>query len=291
MNPYIVLGVTPGVTLNELKRAYRRAVLRYHPDSALGKGNPEKFNAVLQAYTLLKLKYENNKNAFGSSDFSGNIKRTNSKTNSKPKKNEKEIDGQLDIITSQLPLDDLVDFIKFSDNFHVHRIAINAIIAKEHTNGFEYLIEFMRQSTPEMQQRIIRALGQKKLHQASSVLLPLIFHPNIDIAMEAIKSLERICVDNRDKVLVALWKEFEPPWYAFWDKYVKKQTGDNIPEKGKLGDILLHSQKISKKQLELSLLLQKRFPLLIGQILRHLEYLSIPEIQQAISKQKNGGFY
>jgi len=39
--------------------------------------------------------------------------------------------------------------------------------------------------------------------------------------------------------------------------------------------------------LEMALLMQKRFPLLLGQVLRYLEYVSIPEIQKSIACQKN----
>ena len=59
------------------------------------------------------------------------------------------------------------------------------------------------------------------------------------------------------------------------------------PVMGQLGEILVRSQKLSAEQLEVSLLLQRRFPLLLGQVLRHLEYLSIPEIQYAVAMQRN----
>ena len=52
-SPYAELGVRPDVTLQELKQAYRQAVLRYHPDSAVGAANSLKFHAV--SYTHLTL--------------------------------------------------------------------------------------------------------------------------------------------------------------------------------------------------------------------------------------------
>ena len=56
--------------------------------------------------------------------------------------------------------------------------------------------------------------------------------------------------------------------------------------KRKLGGMLLRSGSISEQQLEIALLMQKRFPLLLGQILRYLEYVTIPEIQNSIASQK-----
>lgn len=53
-NPYDVLGVNPSASKEEIKRAYHRMALRYHPDSGAGGGNVEKFNAVQEAYELLK---------------------------------------------------------------------------------------------------------------------------------------------------------------------------------------------------------------------------------------------
>jgi len=44
-NPYFELGVKPGVSPKQLKQAYRQSVLRYHPDTAAGKGNAKKISA------------------------------------------------------------------------------------------------------------------------------------------------------------------------------------------------------------------------------------------------------
>jgi hypothetical protein len=54
-----------------------------------------------------------------------------------------------------------------------------------------------------------------------------------------------------------------------------------------LGNMLLRTSKLTEEQLEMALLMQKRFPLLLGQVLRYLEYVSIPEIQKSIACQKN----
>ena len=51
---YRELGVKPGVSPQQLKQAYRKSVMRYHPDTAKGGGNTEKFRQVTEAYKLLQ---------------------------------------------------------------------------------------------------------------------------------------------------------------------------------------------------------------------------------------------
>lgn len=51
---YAVLGVKPGATQDEIKRAYRKAVFRYHPDRNPGDESAAgKFKQVLDAYEVL----------------------------------------------------------------------------------------------------------------------------------------------------------------------------------------------------------------------------------------------
>lgn len=47
---WTLLGVEPGATLEELKRAYRQRALETHPDRG---GDPERFRAVQRAYERL----------------------------------------------------------------------------------------------------------------------------------------------------------------------------------------------------------------------------------------------
>lgn len=54
-NPYEVLGVAKNATDAEIKSAYRKLVLKYHPDKNSGdKTSEEKFKEVNNAYDLLK---------------------------------------------------------------------------------------------------------------------------------------------------------------------------------------------------------------------------------------------
>jgi molecular chaperone DnaJ len=56
-NPYEVLGVSPGATDEEIKKAYRRLSRQYHPDANVNNPHPEiaeeKFKEVQQAYTQI----------------------------------------------------------------------------------------------------------------------------------------------------------------------------------------------------------------------------------------------
>jgi hypothetical protein len=51
---YQVLHARPGCSLEQLHGAYRRMVLRYHPDRSPGKSNLEAFYRVNEAYTTLR---------------------------------------------------------------------------------------------------------------------------------------------------------------------------------------------------------------------------------------------
>lgn len=52
-NPYEVLGVSKNATDDEIKKAYKIAAMKYHPDKNPGGHTDEKFKQVTEAYELL----------------------------------------------------------------------------------------------------------------------------------------------------------------------------------------------------------------------------------------------
>lgn len=49
-SPHAVLGVAMGATLDEIKKAYRKACMQHHPDRG---GDPEMFKRATAAYVKL----------------------------------------------------------------------------------------------------------------------------------------------------------------------------------------------------------------------------------------------
>lgn len=52
MNPYRVLDVNPGMSLDEIRVKYRQLAKRYHPDGS--QGNEAKFREVNEAWKVIK---------------------------------------------------------------------------------------------------------------------------------------------------------------------------------------------------------------------------------------------
>lgn len=50
MNPYQVLGISSQADLKEVKQAYKKLCLKYHPDNG---GDENKFHEVNQAYQMI----------------------------------------------------------------------------------------------------------------------------------------------------------------------------------------------------------------------------------------------
>lgn len=57
INPYLVLGVSPGATEKEIKKAYRDLSKKHHPDVNEGKSS-EEFVKITEAYEMLSNPYD-----------------------------------------------------------------------------------------------------------------------------------------------------------------------------------------------------------------------------------------
>lgn len=75
-DPYQVLGVSPDASDEEIKKAYRKLCMKYHPDANVNNPNKaeaeEKFKEVQQAYETLMKKDTSSQNGFGGYDSYGN---------------------------------------------------------------------------------------------------------------------------------------------------------------------------------------------------------------------------
>ena len=58
MDAMQVLKVPRNADFLQIKQAYRQAALRYHPDSALGSSNAEKFQKVTEAFQYLRKAFD-----------------------------------------------------------------------------------------------------------------------------------------------------------------------------------------------------------------------------------------
>jgi len=192
----------------------------------------------------------------------------------------------------ELSLEELINCFEYSSDPHVKQVALETIASRRECLGFQYLQGLLSKNSFDSRKDVIRALGQPGLEPAREMLIPLVGCKDLETSAAAIRSLERICLSNRSKAIEALDREFSSG-KLFFQKALNKLkrilTGSSSSN-GQLGQLLVRTRQLSHDQLELALLLQKRFPLLLGQILRHLGYLSISELQHAVSLQKNYRF-
>ena len=54
MDPYNILGIPRNSTPDEIKKAYKKLALQYHPDKNKDPGAEDKFKDLQEAYTVLK---------------------------------------------------------------------------------------------------------------------------------------------------------------------------------------------------------------------------------------------
>ena len=116
---------------------------------------------------------------------------------------------------------------------------------------------------------MIQALGQCGFQQVNKYLLPFVTDPAIEISTSAIKSLERINAANLSLVIEILRKESSSWQHSIMQPLskLKNKVFSATLSKRRLGSLLLRTRKLTEEQLEIALLMQKRFPLLLGQII------------------------
>jgi len=56
-DPYIILGISSAATFKEIKKAYRKMSMKWHPDKNQDVDTTEKMQKIVAAYTILKKKF------------------------------------------------------------------------------------------------------------------------------------------------------------------------------------------------------------------------------------------
>jgi hypothetical protein len=297
LNPYLELGVSPDVTLKELKQAYRQAVLRYHPDSAMGQGNPRKFHAVTEAYKQLRDVVEHKRPPLQtvSRTHSPSARGASGYTTQRPSNRNHDFWGQqsfratqvaVDLQTSRLSVEELLKCLRYSNNHYVQQIAAEALLLKRNPRATDAVLDIFKQAQePEQIAALLRAFRQAPHNQVEDHLFAALHHDSIEIVAAAVASLEKLDSSNRERILRKLHKRYSSVWSRFANPMrALYANGDSLSH---IGGVLLRHHKLSEEQLAIALLLQKRFPLLLGQILRHLEYVDVEDLRHAISLQKS----
>ncbi|OMJ84756.1 hypothetical protein SteCoe_14078 [Stentor coeruleus] len=63
LNPFTVLGLKDNSNLEEAKAAYKKLVMKYHPDVSKSEDTGEKFREVTEAYSMVKKRIESRENS------------------------------------------------------------------------------------------------------------------------------------------------------------------------------------------------------------------------------------
>ena len=152
-NPYHELGLEPGASPQQLKQAYRKSVMRYHPDTARGGGNTEKFRQVTEAYKLLQKMsaYEMTRSVKKTANRASNLRQKFSSVFHKKKQNntketkewwtknsfQKRGDEKIKVNqqTNRLSIEELINCVELSENEFVRQVAMEAIAARRAQRG------------------------------------------------------------------------------------------------------------------------------------------------------------
>ncbi len=206
---YALLNVNEGADLNEIKKAYRRAVHLYHPDSNGGVGDPEKFKEVVKAYNHILKHYktlgikpvpqkkkvstlfcEKLGNLFGEKkEAAGYARNTERKQRRTMRKDEFAV---LDPLLLKLSFDELKLRFEESQNEFVIREAARALTHCFGAGAFPLLRDQLSRSSAVVSEEILHCLGLIGDQESILILEKYVRHGDVKIACAAVRSLRNI---------------------------------------------------------------------------------------------------
>jgi len=204
INYYEILGVTPFVDAAALKKAYKKAVLKYHPDINHSRRAEEIFKVVLEAYQTLKnpvSRAEYNQKlaeadcacavpfslrrstALWFKHFLYNIEYHFITFRHAPGA----LDYSIEDILLEMDEEILTKKMRYSDNIHVQKNAARALRLKKTRASLDSLLSALSLRNDELALQVLALLNGLKLKMCLIQLLKSFPHVSIRIRNEIIK--------------------------------------------------------------------------------------------------------
>ncbi len=276
---YKILGVAVQANTDDIKKAYRKLMLKYHPDVASEPLKVDYFESVVRAYKVLsdhKKRVEYNQ----SHRIHSNINQTKgpntktevneySKTESKrfghfkfnlfnrSKSNGHESNDDFFKIPKEirsLSIDRLKEQLLQSSNKYVRAEALKAIVVQWGKQGYKLITHGLGDQSREVKEVAVRAIGKLKIRQGLTPLIELYpkSGPNMrKVIIRSIASLEiaksnewlvKSCYDSNDYVRLEAVKTLKKyKLYSYLPK-IKGLAHDRNPEINELVKGMLKTQ-------------------------------------------------
>lgn len=193
---YKVLGLPVGASLDEVKRAFRRLALRYHPDIS-DRGSNAKYEEIVKAYYYLtrkaavrEVRYENEDKR---KKLSEQAKEILNKLANKANRREKGLSISL-----------LLDRLK-SDNLYLRREVVRYLSNFSDDEALTALMNLLNDEDEEIVRMAIRALEKANFRSALPKFKALLLKSkSSDIKQMALNAMVRIGGEEVLKTLVSL---------------------------------------------------------------------------------------
>ncbi len=208
---YALLNVNSGADLNEIKKAYRRAVHLYHPDANGGVGDPEKFKEVVKAYNHLTKHHK----SLGIKPVQAKRKATTSifdrigsffadkpaappsyaRTATAPKRkrtSRKDEFANLDPVMLKLPFEEIKFRFEESQNDYVRRESARALTFLFGAGALPLLKKELPSASVPVAEEIILCLGLIGDRESILILEKYVRHADVKIACAAVRALQDI---------------------------------------------------------------------------------------------------
>ena len=215
-----ILGVPKGASVDEIKRAYRRLVLKYHPDVNSSPFAVEKFKAINKAYRIALeyakiLSQQSISRPKKTPSFFSKIKKAVKEASTfvdrlliyigrAPTLNFDKgvIKIEIDKTLLSLPYQELETRYIYSNNKYVKLEALKAMIVGYGHQAYRQVIKALDSSIPEIRHLAIRGVGYLGISQAGPKLLEIWVKASHNEKKLILQTMRHINVRGIEEILI-----------------------------------------------------------------------------------------